>query len=166
METKQLLFSMNAENAKTIFLTNILVSLFVAAVLFFLLYARHIFSGYVYIIIFILIIFYQSADFAVWYFAGLRRIEITDETLLLYKGKKMKITAVRIEGFKKIDLFRKINRVIINIMLEDGQVHKEIPGVTLFSGKRIRVTNDRFDDKEFNMFIQKLNDIMSAKQAV
>jgi len=53
----------------------------------------------------------------------------------------------------KVDFFSKGSRCIVNI-LTGGRADKIIPRVTVFSGSRVRLTDDAFSDREFGEFIE------------
>lgn len=157
------IFSMDADSPKTSFFVNAAVTLIVGAILYFILFIRRITSSYAYFIILAIIIAYQAMDFLIWYNKGIRRIEVREKRIVLFTGKEMKKQEVAVSDIKNVNLFRKVNRVTVNFLFEGGQAHRA-PGVTLFSGKRLRITNDRFNDKEFDKFLETLNSIIETDQ--
>ena len=94
---------------------------------------------------------YMLIDYLWWIKRGIRVVEVDAGGINLYRGKRLLLT--RIEGgqITGVNRFDKLGRVIVNIML--GGAVTRGPGVTLFSGPRLRITNDNFNNREFEQFV-------------
>ncbi len=102
---------------------------------------------------------YFTADFFIWLKRGIRKLELTDKTLDIYRGHGSYVSRIPLESIRSIDRFRKLSRQVVNIMI-GGEALKPVPGITFFRGPRIRIVNDAFSDKEFDEFIKRLSEIV------
>lgn len=89
-------------------------------------------------------------------------VSIDNDGLTVYRGQKLLQNRVYKKQITGINVFKKINRRIVNILL-GGYADSSIPGVTLFSGPRIRITDDAFSEAEFNIFIEKIRSLIQNK---
>lgn len=108
---------------------------------------------------FTILLIYMVGDFLIWLKIGIREIWINDKEIIFLKGNKKEKITINFKEIKDIDFFDKLGRRIINIIIEDGKKIKLTPYITFFSGKRIRITDDAFNDKEFSNFVEKLKNI-------
>lgn len=141
-----------------LFLTNVGAMIGGAILIFFLLTVRFIYDPTLFVLFMMILFIYLFFDYQRWIYRGIHKISITKDGLTLYYGNKLiplKIDKKQING---IDVFKKMNRRIVNILI-GGSADKSIPGVTLFSGPRIRITDDAFNDAEFRIFIKKLEQL-------
>ncbi|MFH0992130.1 MAG: hypothetical protein V1799_19175 [bacterium] len=102
-----------------------------------------------------ILFFYMLIDYILWEIRGIKLVEIDEEGVTFYRGirkRKVRIEATQITG---IDEFKKLHRKVVNILL-GGEAEKVLPGVTIFAGPRLRITNDAFRDLEFNQFIERI----------
>ena len=120
-----------------------------------LLLFRSLFTLAFFIIGIIILIIYMTVDYSIWKKKGIRKIEIDDSGLNLYRGANNIIERIEANQITVIDVFTKLNRKIVNI-ITDGKTDKSIPGVTFFSGSRVRITNDAFDDSVYSGFIERV----------
>lgn len=147
-------FRMEA-SARSLFTVNFTAVVAGSVVLLFLLLLRQIFTLIVFIAGVIVLIVYMVADYAIWQKRGIRIIEVDKDGINLYRGKKKKLTGIDKSQITGINIFTKLNRRIVTI-LTGGEAIKSVPGITLFSGPRIRIADDSFNDKEFALFIEKI----------
>ena len=95
---------------------------------------------------------YMLMDSLVWKKNGIRRVEVDETGITLYRGKEKKPERLEAEQITGVNVFGKLNRRVVNILT--GGSATRIPGVTIFSGPRVRITNDAFNDSEFDTFIK------------
>ncbi|MCX7995843.1 MAG: hypothetical protein N3A65_08780 [candidate division WOR-3 bacterium] len=123
--------------------------------LFLLLRIRGSYTTVLFIIGLAILVLYMVIDFLIWEKKGIRVIEIDKNGISLYRGKEKKLTRVEKNQITDIDFFSKLGRRVINI-LTGGRKFKPFPGVTIFQGPRIRITDDAFNDSEFSIFVERL----------
>lgn len=148
-------FFMKSDSEKSQILVNIGVSLFIGAIIYFLLMLRGIFAPPVFILIYLFVIVYMVIDFIVWRKTGIRMIFLNSEGMHIYSGQNEKEELIPYLSITNINLHKKGARKVMNILL-GGSADRVVPGVTLFSGKRKRITNDAFDDNNFEHMIELL----------
>lgn len=147
---------MNASRASLI-IVNGAGAVLGSGLIYFIMVQRAIFELKPFLIAIVLLCLYMLFDYLQWNKNGIRKIEIDQEGVLIYRGQKMKETKIKATEIKNLDIFTKINRRVVNIILEGGSRNEIIPGfVTTFKGPRERITNDAFDDDEFEVFINLL----------
>ncbi|MDD3803484.1 MAG: hypothetical protein PHW02_03735 [bacterium] len=149
-------FLMKSDSEKSQILVNIGVVLFIGAIIYFLLLLRGIFAPPVFILIYLFVIVYMVIDFFVWRKTGIRMIFLNSEGMHIYSGQNEKEEFIPYLSMTDINLHKKGARKVMNILL-GGNADRVVPGVTLFSGKRKRITNDAFDDKKFEHLIELLS---------
>ena len=149
-------FALKSDNEKTQLLVNIAVASIAGGIIFLLLFIRGIFAPPVFILLYLFFIGYMAIDFMMWRNKGIRIIFLTEEGLLLICGKNEREEFIPYSAVTDINLHKKGPRKIVNILL-GGKAGRFAPGVTLFSGKRKRITNDAFDDVKFDNFISLLS---------
>ncbi|HEC79500.1 MAG TPA: hypothetical protein ENI34_10260 [candidate division WOR-3 bacterium] len=155
-------FKMEAKG-HLLFFTNLGGVILGAVLLFLLLLLRHIYVFILFIIGVLGIILYMAVDYIIWWKKGIRAVEVDENGVVLYRGKHRRPVKLDFEQITGIDFFTKLNRRVITI-LTGGKALKVIPGITLFSGPRIRITDDTFGDDEFTVFIERLKQF-KKKQA-
>jgi hypothetical protein len=101
---------------------------------------------------------YMAADYAVWNRRGIRRVDVDREGITLVRGNALKVERLDRGRITGIEVFRKLNRVKV-VIYTGGASEKVMPGVTMFTGPRVLVTNDAFVDAEFEKFIGVLKDL-------
>ncbi|HAV92484.1 TPA: hypothetical protein DCW38_04810 [candidate division WOR-3 bacterium] len=148
-------FFMKSDSEKSQILVNIGVVLFIGAIIYFLLLLRGIYAPPVFILIYLFVIAYMVIDFIVWRKTGIRMIFLNSEGMHIYSGKNEKEEFIPYLSMTEINLHKKGARKVMNILL-GGSADRVVPGVTLFSGKRKRITNDAFNDKKFERVIELL----------
>lgn len=121
-----------------------------------LLIFRSLYTMAFFIIGMTIIILYMIIDYAIWKNRGIRKIEIDGNGLTIHRGAKNIMQRIDAAQITDIDVFSKLNRKVVNIML-GGKINKDIPGVTFFAGPRIRITNDAFDDLDFVKLIERIS---------
>lgn len=130
--------------------------------LFLLSSLKRISNIYLFIVGIIIIFLYMFIDYIKWQESGIRKIEIEGNSIKVYRGKNKNLTTIPIEKITGIDIFSKLGRRIINIMI-GGTILKPISGITLFSGPRIRITDDYFKDTDFDKFVEVLMKIKGSR---
>jgi hypothetical protein len=126
--------------------------------LFFLLVIRLIYNPFIFIIGVFVLFGYLYIDFRRWVKKGIQIVKIDKEGITVYRGNKMQPVRIDARQITGINVFKKLKRRIVNILL-GGYADSSLPGVTLFSGPRIRITDDAFDNAEFGIFIEKLREL-------
>ncbi len=126
--------------------------------LFLLLVIRLIYNPFLFILFIFLLFMYLFIDYIRWVKKGIQIVAIDKNGLTVYRGKELIQTRVDKKQITGINVFKKLNRRIVNILL-GGYADSSLPGVTLFSGQRIRITDDAFRDAEFGIFIEKLREL-------
>lgn len=150
-------FSMTASRSSLLFvnLGGIIVG---GLLLLVLLLVRTIYSLVLFIAGIGILAVYMAVDYAVWNRRGIRRIDLDREGIALARGNALAVERLDRGRITGIDVFRKLNRVKV-VIYTGGASAKITPGVTLFTGPRIMVTNDAFNDAEFAKFISVLKDL-------
>ncbi len=159
-QNNEKIFTMKASQ-KFLIITN-LSGLILGALIVFLFRKEKI----LFFLAFTILLIYMVGDFLIWLKIGIREIWINDREIIFLKGKNKEKILIDFKEIKEIDFFEKFGRRIINIMIEDGKTIKLTPYITFFSGKRIRITDDAFNDKEFSAFVEKLKNIHIKNESI
>jgi len=130
---------------------------------FFLLSVRLIFSPILFIVLVVVLISYMSWDYFNWRRNGVRALELDDNGIDLYKGEEKKLTRIEAKDITGMNISNKLGRRVVTIFT-GGSAVKPLPGITFFTGPRIRVPEDAFDPKEFGVFIEKIRKFGSLSQ--
>lgn len=134
-----------------------MTALFGVVVLYFILVQQMAFNLHALLVCGGLLALYFLFDYIQWKANGIRMIEVDKESVRIYKGDKMKLTTISPMEIKDIDVFSKLNRRVVNIMLEGSSKRVLVPGfLSFFTGPRERITNDAFDEDFFEVFIDLL----------
>ena len=144
-------FSMDA-STKGMFFVNGCVYIIGGLVILALSMLRGFFSIPAFLVMLAIFAAYMVADNLVWKANGIRRVEIDEEGMTFYRGKDNRPQRIENTQITGIDVFGKFNRRVINIFTGGGAI-KPVPGITLFSGPRVRITNDLFDNDKFKQFM-------------
>lgn len=131
--------------------TDIIVLILAGLLLPALMLVRLMFSPSLYLLFLLIVLAYICVDIAVWHKKGIRRVDLDSEGMNIYRGPGMNASRVEFSCVNDINLFHKLSRKIINIMI-GGVADKPLPGITIFRGPRIRITSDAFQDKDFKAF--------------
>lgn len=141
-----------------LFMVNIGSMIMGIFLIFFLLVIRLIYNPFVFILCMFILFGYLYIDFKRWIKNGIQMVKIDKEGLTVYRGNKMQPTRIDARQITGINVFKKINRRVVNILL-GGYADSSLPGITFFSGPRIRITDDAFAEAEFGIFINKLKEL-------
>lgn len=141
-----------------LFIVNISGFILGAILLFILLVFRILYNPFIFIIGLMILGFYFVSDYIHWQKKGIQLIEIDSDGITFCRGTAMVKSRIDKKQITSINVFKKFKRRIVNIML-GGFADSSLPGVTLFSGSRIRITDDAFSEAEFGIFIQKLREL-------
>jgi hypothetical protein len=141
-----------------LFLVNIGAMIAGIIIFFFLLTIRLIYNPFIFILGIFVLFIYMFIDYNRWIKKGIQIVSIDNDGLTVYRGQKLLQTRVDKKQITGINVFKKINRRIVNILL-GGYADSSLPGVTLFSGPRIRITDDAFGNTEFAIFLDKLKEL-------
>jgi hypothetical protein len=125
------------------------------ALLLVLLFIRLLFHPLLFAAGLIIMAVYFSWDYRRWQKNGIWRLDLTEKGVWIFQNHQPQPLWLPWENITGIDIFHKINRYILTI-LTGGTRDQEFPGVTLFSGSRLRVPNDAFSDQEYHQFVQAL----------
>ncbi|MCK4352060.1 hypothetical protein KAW65_01485 [candidate division WOR-3 bacterium] len=160
-EKQEEIFRMEA-SASSLLIVNIIGGIVAGGVLlFFLLAIRGLYASLIFIVMLLALALYFIIDYLRWRENGIRVIEIDESGINVYRGEQKQLSRIEASQITDINVFKKINRKVVNIIL-GGKVHKVLPGVTLFSGPRLRITNDAFEDKDFNTFVDRLKKLKNT----
>lgn len=143
----------------SLFLVNLGAIIAGIIILFFLLIIRLIYNPFIFIFGIFVLFLYMYIDYKRWIKKGIQMVSIDAEGLNVYRGEGLIKTRVDKKQITGINVFKKLNRRIVNILL-GGYADSSLPGVTLFSGPRIRITDDAFNEAEFGIFIEKLRGLI------
>lgn len=121
--------------------------------MFILMTARLIFNPFLFIVGFFLLFLYLAFDYSIWIRKGIHMIEIDKNGFTVYYGTEMIPVRIDKKQITGINFFKKLNRRNLNISL-GGNAEDSIPGITLFSGPRIRITDEAFNEAEFRVFVK------------
>ncbi|MFA5804770.1 MAG: hypothetical protein WC879_08995 [Melioribacteraceae bacterium] len=141
-----------------LFLVNIGAMIAGTIILFFLLIIRLIYNPFLFILGIFILFIYMYIDYKRWMKKGIQMVSIDKDGLTVYRGQELIQTRVDKKQITGINVFKKLNRRIVNILL-GGYADSSFPGITLFSGPRIRITDDAFREAEFGIFIEKLREL-------
>lgn len=131
-----------------------------------LLLLRNIWSAPTFLVMFLVLFLYLAWDYMNWIKNGIRAVELEDDGFVFYRGKNMGATRVNFSEVSDINFFEKLNSRVINILLQGGKAFCPLPGITLFSGPRIRITDETFDERRFIRFMEILRDIKGVKYGI
>jgi len=96
-----------------------------------------------------------AGDYWLWKKRGIRIVSVDEGGILLFRGEGLRPSRIEAREITGVDVFRKLGRVTLNVLLS-GAVNRVLPGVRVFSGKRIRITSDAFDGREFEALVEEL----------
>lgn len=118
-----------------------------------------------FIILYSLLLLWLLADVIYWIYNGVHQIDITEKNFQITRGKRKKRIVIEYNQITDINIHKRLSRVSLQILLEKKTVN--IPGIfTFYPGKKIWITSDAFDDKEFNkmceMFLDKYNQLKNS----
>lgn len=156
-QTDEEVFTMSGSRYN-LFLINVGAMIGGMVLLFFLLVIRLIYNPFIFILGIIILFLYFYIDFKRWMRKGIHTVRIDKEGLTIIRGAQNISTRINKKQINGINVFKKLNRKIVNILL-GGNADSSFPGVTLFSGPRIRITDDAFGQAEFAIFIDKLREL-------
>lgn len=148
---RKIIFTMKASTSG-MFFVNGCVYIIGAGVLALLLLIRGLYALPIFISLALVFGAYMIVDNLVWKANGIRRVEVDEEGITFYRGKDNRPQRIENTQITGIDVFGKFNRRVINIFTGGGAI-KPVPGITLFSGSRVRITNDLFDNDKFKQFM-------------
>jgi hypothetical protein len=131
-----------------------------------LLLLRNMWSIPTFLVMFLILFLYLAWDCLNWNKNGIRTVELKDGAFIFYRGNDMKATRVNYEEVSDINFFGKSNRRVINILLQGGKAFYPLPGITLFSGPRIRITDEAFDEHRFTRFMEILRDLKRGENEI
>lgn len=146
-------FFMHSESPKTQLIINIIVSTLIGGFIFLILFLRGLFSPFLFLGVYAFVLIYMILDYIYWLKRGIKSIYLNNEGINLNYMSGSKEEFIPYSDVTDLNLFKKGARIIVNIML-GGKQNKIPAGITIFSGKRKRITNDSFKDEEFNNFIR------------
>lgn len=140
-------------SSRSLLIVNISAVVIGALLLAVLLVFRLLFAWPVFLVLLGILAVYMALDYLIWQNRGIRQIMIDDEGITIFRGRHNRKTRILNSQITGVDFFSKGSRRVVNI-LTGGRADKIIPGVTLFSGSRVRLTDDAFSDREFGEFIE------------
>ncbi len=150
------IFRMEA-SVRSLRMVNCSAIVFGIILLFVVLFLRQIYTLGIFIFAGCVIVIYMIVDYIIWQKNGIRLIEVDAHGINLYRGKAKRLERIEASQITDINVFKKVNRRIITI-LTGGQTFRA-PGVTLFSGPRIRIADDSFNNEQFTIFIEKIKQL-------
>ena len=148
---REIFFSMDA-STKGMFFVNGCVYIIGGLIIAVLAMARGFFSIPAFLVMLAIFAAYMIIDHRVWLRNGIRRVEVDESGITFYRGKEKKVQRIENSRITGVNVFGKLNRRVVNIFTGGGAV-KPVPGITLFSGPRVHITNDLFNDDEFKLFM-------------
>ncbi|HEX7320912.1 MAG TPA: hypothetical protein VF399_11225 [bacterium] len=120
-----------------------------------LLFIRTIFTLGLFIIGSFIIALYMLVDYLMWHKNGVRMVTVDGQGIALRRGEALISSRILKEQVSQVNVYYKLNRAQI-VIFTGGTPEKVAPGVTLFTGPRVRLTNDAFADRDFDEFIKTL----------
>lgn len=124
-------------------------------IMFLLMTVRLLFNPFLFILGIFILFLYLAIDYSIWLKKGIHMIEIDKNGFTVYYGTEMIPARIDKKQITGINFFKKLNRRIVNVLL-GGNADSSIPGITLFSGPRIRITDEAFNESEFGIFVKLL----------
>ena len=147
------LFRMEASRSAMVILNGAGVG-FGIIIIYFILAQKLTFAPKLFAILSSLFILYFIVEYFIWKRNGIRAVEVDKNGLRIFRGDKMKVTSVGPGEIMEVDVFSKLNRRVVNILMDGAKKVEIIPGmITIFRGPRIRITNDAFNEDYFELFI-------------
>jgi hypothetical protein len=107
---------------------------------------------------------YMAVDYLVWQVRGIRWVLIDGEGMTIFRGRQNRKIRILNNQITGVNVFEKGARRVVNI-LTGGRAERLLPGVTVFSGSRIRLTDDAFNDREFGEFIEIVKGIVRSNES-
>lgn len=120
-----------------------------------LLFIRTIFALTVFVAGSLLLVGYMIADFLISRKRGIRSVEVDHRGITVTRGSSRTRSFIERARVSEIGVYRKIGRCVVVVFL-GGKPQNMAPGVTLFTGERLRLANDAFDDGDFARFLEAL----------
>ncbi len=131
-----------------ILVVNISGSVIGSVIMYFWLQLRTIRGFGTFLFLYALFLLYMIGDLIYWKHNGVHEVRLYDNYFEVIRGKKQKLIKVNYADITDINLNNKLIRVSLQILLEAKTVR--IPGIyTYYPGKKIWITNDAFNEKEF-----------------
>jgi hypothetical protein len=143
-------FRMQADSERSMGMVNLLAFGFIAVVAVVLTLLTGMAGGAVALFMAAIGAFYLI-DYLFFVRRGVRAVHMDADGITVYRGKRRAPTRIAAAQISGVNVFSKGPRVIVNIMT--GGAASRAAGVTLFSGPRVRLTNDAFNDDDFIRFI-------------
>lgn len=147
----QIIFTIKA-SAKNFIFVNLSGLILGVILLFIMLIIRNIYMTGLFFSGIIILGTYMLIDYMIWLKKGIRKIEIDNDGLNFYFGEENKLVRVNKKDITDVDIFKKLNRRILNIVVGGNVI--SFPGMTFFFGNRIRIPEDSFNEKEFTEFLK------------
>ncbi len=102
-----------------------------------------------FVILYSLLVLWLVADVIYWIINGVQQIELHENNLIILRGRKRNRFHIEYDQITDLNIHKRLSRVSLQILLERKVV--KIPGIfTFYPGKKIWITSDAFDEKEFN----------------
>ncbi|MEO0234589.1 MAG: hypothetical protein ABIN39_00880 [candidate division WOR-3 bacterium] len=146
-------FAMGSDSLPMQLFVKVVVTIIAGFFIFNLMKIRLLYTKHALTVIFIIFVIYMIIDQIVWETKGIRVVFLTDKGIFLKRGKNLKEEFIPYSEITGIDRFEKINRKIVNILLGGKANRYLFSQITIFSGKRLRITNDNFNDSVFDTFL-------------
>jgi hypothetical protein len=154
---KNIFFSMTASRG-SLLVVNLGSVITGVILLFLLLLVRTIFTLGLFIVGSFMIAPYMLVDYLMWHKNGVRSVTVDSQGITLRRGEALISSRIMIEQFNEVNVYHKLNRAQV-VIFTGGAPEKAAPGVTLFTGPRVRLTNDAFSDRDFDEFIRTLTEL-------
>jgi hypothetical protein len=132
--------------------------------LFLILRRREDFSSGAFLVLWLLLVAYMVADALVWHSRGVREVEVGSRGFKVRRGTTRPGDGdgdtegwreYRFDQVSDFHVHARGTRKSVQILL--GEKVLKVPGIiTLYPGPKIWITNDAFDDREFEEFIQRM----------
>jgi hypothetical protein len=156
-------FRMTA-SSRSLLTVNIAAVIIGGMLLAVLLVLRLFFAWPIFLVMLGILAVYMAVDYLVWQSRGIRQVLIDGEGITVFRGRQYRKTRILNVQITGVNVFEKGARHVVNI-LTGGRAEKLVPGVTVFSGSRIRLTDDAFSDREFGEFIEIVKGIVRSNEA-
>ena len=153
-EKQEKIFRMEARPS-SLLMMNIISGIIIGVVLLLFLLSIEKFYTSIFIVMLLALALYFMIDYLRWRENGIRAIEVDESGINVYRGERKQLSRIEASQIADVNVSQKTSRKVVNIIL-GGKVHKVLPGITPFNGPRLKVTNDAFDDKDFNTFINRI----------
>jgi len=116
--------------------------------------SRHL----IFVLVVVPLFAYVFNDLFSWLRRGVRSLEMDSTGLKIHFVRKPEATRIEASDVTAVYSSRFLDRTTVNILLK-GATARRFLGIRVYSGPRIRMTNDPFDKSQFHDFVRRITNL-------